>query len=76
MLDDRFTFSTELKDWNARNLIIMGGTNNLYDKAGARLMGPVETSDEMFYLVQMLKFDGFNVGIIKLVGRKKKSKTI
>ena len=33
----------------------MADTKNLYDN-NKRLMGPVETSDEMYYLLQKLKF--------------------
>ena len=56
------------------NAIIMGDTNNLYNKTGARLMGAVETSDEIFYLVQKLESEGFKVGIMKFIGRQGKAR--
>ena len=48
-------------------VIVMAGSNNLSDKKNERLMGPVETSDEMAYLILKLKFYRFLVSIFKLL---------
>ena len=60
----------ELLNRKVRQFVIMAGTNNLYDKNNLRLMGPVETSDEMYYLVQKLKFHSIRVAIMELIDRK------
>ena len=39
-------------------------------------MSPVLVSDEMYYLIRTLKFNEFNVRIMKLIGRKEKHATI
>ena len=51
----------------------MAGTNNLFDKKNEGLMGPVETSDELCYLIQKLKFYRFHVLILELVSRRGKA---
>ena len=66
----------ELRIFGVKNVIVMAGTNNLFDKENKRLMGPVETSDEMHYLITKLQFEGFNVGIMRLISRKGKHETI
>ena len=68
--------SHEIKSRNVKNVIIMTGTNNLFDKENLQLMGPVETSDELFYLARKLLFDGINVGIMELIPRKGREKMI
>ena len=45
-----------MKSFVVRIVVVMGGTNNLFDKRNKPLMGPTETSDEMFYLIEKLKF--------------------
>ena len=36
-----------MKSFGVRNVVVMAGTNNLFDKRNEPLMGPIETSDEM-----------------------------
>ena len=62
--------SNELKSRNVKNVLIMACTNNLFNKQNRQLMGPVETSDELYYLAQKLLFEGLNVGIMELIPRR------
>ena len=39
-------------------------------------MGPVETSEEMYSLMQKVKFHSINVAIVELIGRVGKTKTV
>ena len=66
---------TEIFERNIRQVIVMAGTNNLFDKKNKRLMGPVETSDELFYLIQKLKFYRLHVSILELISRRGKAET-
>ena len=54
----------------------MAGTNNLFDKRKKPLMGYIATSDEMYYLIEKLKFYKFKVTIMALINRKGKWKII
>ena len=65
-----------MKSFGVRNVVVMAGTNNLFDKRHKPLMGAVETSDEMYYLVEKLKFYKFKVTIMALINRKDKWKVI
>ena len=66
---------TEVFERNVSQVIVMARTNNLFDKKNKRLMGPVETSDEMFYLIQKLKFYCLHVSILELISRRGKAET-
>ena len=48
----------------------MAGTIILYYRNNRGLLGPIETSDEMYYLLQKLKFHSINVAVIELIGQK------
>ena len=39
-------------------------------------MGPIETSDEVYFLNEKLKFHNFNVSIMALISRRAKSAAI
>ena len=39
-------------------------------------MGPVETADQMYYLIRYLKFHRYNVGLMELTSRRDKYSTI
>ena len=54
----------------------MAGTNNLFDKRNKPLIGPIETSDEMYCLIEKLKFYKLKLFIMALVNRKVKWKII
>ena len=54
----------------------MAGTNNLFDKNYHPLMGPIETSDEMSFIVEKLKFHNFKVSIMALIRRRDKTAAI
>ena len=53
----------------------MGGTNYLFDRENRRLMGTVETADQMYYLIRILKFQGYNVRLMELSSRRDKYST-
>ena len=53
----------------------MSWTSKFYDNAGVNLIGPIETSDVVIRLVQILKVEGFNVGIMKLIRRRENNKS-
>ena len=55
---------------------MIAGTNNLFDKKNERLMGPVETSDKIFYFFQKLKFNRLHVSILELISRRGKADTL
>ena len=46
----------DLKTYNNKNVIVMAGTNNLFDKNDRPLMGPIETSDKIYFLIEKFKF--------------------
>ena len=56
------------------NIIIIAGTNNLFDKENLLVMILVETSDELSYLARKLLFDSLYVGIMELIPRKEQEK--
>ena len=65
-----------MKSIGVRNVVVMAGTNNLFDKRNKPLMGPIEISDEMYYLIEKLKFYKFKVTIMALINQKDKWKII
>ena len=65
-----------MKSFGVRNVVVMAGTNNLFDKRTKPLMGPIDTSDEMYCLIEKLKFYNFKVTIMTLINRKDKWKII
>ena len=54
----------------------MAGTNNLFDKNDRPLMGPIETSDKIYFLIEKFKFHNFKVSIMALISRRDKSAAI
>ena len=66
---------TENFERNVLQVIVIARTNNLFEKKNERLMGPVETSDEMFHLIQKLKFYRLHVSILELISRRGKAET-
>ena len=46
-----------MKSFAVRNVVVMAGTNRLFDKRNKPPMGPIETSDWMYYLIEKLKFN-------------------
>ena len=68
-------FLRDIRNSGAKNIIVMGGTNNLFDRENRRLMGPVETADQMYYLIRILKFHGYNVELMELSSRRDKYST-
>ena len=60
-----------MKSFGVRNVVVMAGTNNLFDKRNKPLMGPFETSDEMYYLIEKLKFCKFKVTITARLRHKR-----
>ena len=66
-------FMQEMKFRNIQNVVVMGGTNNLFDKSSKPLMSPVVVSDGIYYLIRASKFNRFNVGIMELISRRGKT---
>ena len=62
--------------FGVRSVVVMAGTNNLFDKPNKPLMAPIETSDEMYYPTEKLKFYKFKITIMALNNRKNKWKII
>ena len=65
-----------LKTYNIKNVIVMAGTNNLFEKNDRPLMGPIEKSDEIYFLIEGLKFHNFKGSIMALISRRDKSADI
>ena len=65
----------EIFDRNLRQVTVMVGTNNLFDRKNERLMGPVETSDDLFYFIQKLMFYRLYGSILELISRRGKAET-
>ena len=64
----------ELLSRKVRQVVIMAGTNNLYDNSKRLIVQ--QQSDGMYYLVQKLKFHSIKVEIRKLIDRKGKTETV
>ena len=65
-----------MKSFGVRSVVAMAGTNNFFDKLNKPLMGHIETSDEMYYLFEKLKFYKFKATIRALFDQKGKWKFI
>ena len=62
----------DLKTYNTTNVTVRACTNNLFDKNDRPLMGPIEKSDEMYFLNEKLIFHIFKVSIMALISRQDK----
>ena len=65
-----------MNSFAVRNVVVMAGARNLFDKRNKPLMGPIETSDYMYYPIEKLKFYKFKVTIMALFNRKDKWKIL
>ena len=65
-----------MKSFGVRSVVVMADTNNIFDKRNKPLMGLIETSDEMYYLIEKLKFYKFKVTITALINPKDKWKIV
>ena len=61
-----------IKSFGIRSVVVVAGTNNLFDKRNKPLIGPIETTDEMYHLIEKFKFYKFRVTIMALTNRKDK----
>ena len=66
----------ELEYFKPKRVIVMCGTNNLYDKDQRTLMLPSEVALEMDYLINLYKHRGYQVALMKLISREGKYRRI
>ena len=66
----------DIWNYNPKNLIVMGGTNNLFDRNGRKFMHPIQVRDDMRELLVFYLDCGYNVALMGLISREGEYETI
>ena len=66
----------DIWNYNPKNLIVMGGTNNLFDRNGRKFMHPIQVRDDMRELLVFYLECGYNVALMGLISREGEYETI
>ena len=60
----------DMKNLDVQTVLIMGGTNNLFDRSGRQSLGATEVAEEMESAIFRLLDCNFEVGVMSLISRE------